>query len=197
VVLGVTRRTHAFILIVAASALLVGCGGSSSGAPNGATSTGSSASGDRSEFQQCLKEHGVELPSGAGSGFSGGPPGDFSGPPPDGFSGAPGGGTPPSLPAGVDSQAFQSAMQACQSLAPAGGRGGPGGQAFQAYTSCLADHGVNVASASTDSGASDAPGSASGPPPSFDRNDPAFEAANQVCQALLPQGQATTTTVVP
>jgi hypothetical protein len=85
---------------------------------------------------------------------------------------------------------MQSAIAACQSLAPAGGARGQGSQAFQAYTSCLADHGVVAPDpSSTDS-------SAAGPPPTFDRSDPAFASANEICRALLPQA-ATSTTVAP
>jgi hypothetical protein len=85
---------------------------------------------------------------------------------------------------------MQSAIAACQSLAPAGGARGQGSQAFEAYRSCLGDHGVVVPSpSSTDS-------SAAGPPPTFDRSDPTFASANEICRALLPQSE-TYTTVAP
>jgi len=86
-------------------------------------------------------------------------------------------------------------VQACASLAPQGGFGGGGqggagsgqrGQALQAYQSCLKDHGVEVPTTV-----------AGGPPVSIDRTNPAFAAANEACQALLPQrpNASTTTTV--
>jgi len=101
---------------LAAAALLVasGCGNSSGG--------GSSSSAQKASFaafSQCLKQHGVTLPS-QGQGFGGGaPPSNgqgFGGTPPSGgqFNGQPpsGGGFP-----GISSK-MRKAFQACQSLAP-------------------------------------------------------------------------------
>ena len=125
---------------------------------------------------ECLKQHGVTLPAGFGDRGNGGPP--AGGPPPS----FPAGGTPGSLPGGVDQQKLQSAFKAC-----GGGNGFPGGgggrnsQAFQAYTSCLGDHGVKV------------PKQTGTTPPTFDRNSAAFVAANKVCAALLPTPSTTTT----
>lgn len=132
-------------------------------------------------MSDCLKQHGVTLPAGFGDRGNGGPP---NGGPPNGETPGsfPAGGTPGSLPAGVDQQKLQSAIKAC-----GGGNGFPGGgrnrEAFQAYTSCLGDHGVKV------------PKQTGSTPPTFDRNSAAFAAANKVCAALLPA--PSTTTSVP
>ncbi|MCU1486996.1 MAG: hypothetical protein JWN67_3742, partial [Actinomycetia bacterium] len=101
---------------------------------------------------------------------------------------------PPSLPAGVTQAQLQAAQDACADKRPAGGGFGGGGgggaagsTAFQAYASCLADHGVTVTTASTTAGQPARPG--------IDRNDPDFAKANETCSALLPQqGSPSTTT---
>jgi hypothetical protein len=153
-------------------------GGASSGTPGGTNAGGGQPS---QAFTDCLQQHGVTLPSG---GFPGGAPGGQGAPDGQGAPGA-GNGAPPSLPAGIDQSKMGEAMQACQSLAPSGGFGGAGGgqnqQAFQAYLSCLKDHGVDVPSST--------PGaSAAGrvTPPSFNQSDPTFQAAQKTCSALLP-----------
>ena len=183
--------------------LLTACGGG--GANAGASSSSSTTTGgssgtsnrarDTSAFRKCLSDHGVTLPSGnfggppgGGDGANGSPPnpGANGGPPQGGF---PGGNNPK----------FQEAMNACRSKLPSGRRGGFGrnSQAFQAYTSCLKDHGVTVPSGG--SGATGGSGSAS---PGALRNlqsDPKFIAANKTCQALLPArngGNGPTSTTV-
>ena len=133
-------------------------------------------------------------------------PSDQVGPPPSGQNGQPpvtdangqpvrgggGGGFGGGLQSIINDPANKAAVDACASLVPAGGfggggpggNGGRGGQAFQAYLSCLKDNGVDIPTTT-----------APGPPPSFDRNSPAFAAANEKCQVLLPQrsGNGTTT----
>jgi len=165
-----------------AGALLVGaCSGSSSHAATAAAASSaapSSASGAGFQaYRDCLSQHGVTLParnrnqsdrSDSGSDSAGPRNGSGGG----GFNGQ------FSLPPGVDQSTFTAAQQACANLRPTGnggGGGGRGGAAAAAYRSCLADHGVAVPSTSS-----------GGPPPSIDRNDPTFAAANQVCRALLP-----------
>jgi hypothetical protein len=73
---------------------------------------------------------------------------------------------------------------------PKGARGdgqGGGSDDFQAYLSCLRDHGVDVPE----------PGkNGSDRPPNFDPNDPTFAAANETCGALAPDGVTTTTQAV-
>jgi hypothetical protein len=129
-------------------------------------------------YRACLTQHGVTLPTRptlppnatvpTGGGFGGG---GFGG---GGFGGG-------GLQAVIADPANATAVAACKSLLPAGGfpTGGgnrPRGQALQAYYSCLKDNGVAVPTTV-----------AGGPPPSIDRTTPAFTAANQKCQALIPK----------
>ena len=119
-----------------------------------------------------MKAHGVKLSTNPRP----------STPPSTGENGAPGGGfgngngsVPANLPKGVTAKKFQAAQKACAAKLPAGGFGGFGQQnsaQFQAYLSCLKDHGVNVPT--------------NGGLRGLDRNDPAFQAANQICGVLLP-----------
>ncbi|MGZ4673728.1 MAG: hypothetical protein ACXWBO_00800 [Ilumatobacteraceae bacterium] len=75
------------------------------------------------------------------------------------------------------------AVAACQSLQPQFGGGNRANRAaYQAYLSCLADNGVAVPTTS----AAPAPGSRSGPPPTVNKSDPNFPAANAKCKVLLP-----------
>ena len=153
------------------------------------------------KYRTCLAKHGVKLPKNSGGFPGGGPPGGSlpGGATPGGSS--PSGGTPPSGPAAEmvgarggrcpkasARRSSTSAQKACRSKLPNGGRGGgPGGgsEAFQAYLSCLRDHGVKVPE----------PGkNGSNRPPSFDPNDPTFAAANQTCGVLAPNGGVTPTT---
>jgi hypothetical protein len=182
---GMHSRLLRYCAFFAGAPLLVAaCGGggstSTSGAANASTTTtvkgGGSAQG--TALRDCLQKQGVTLPAGFGGGGNrppgGGTPGSF-----------PAGGTPRTLPAGIDQQKFQSALKACGGTGgfPGGGRNSP---AFQAYTSCLSDHGVKVPKRT---GATT--------PPTFDRNSATFVAANKVCAALLPTRSTTTTTTTP
>ena len=63
-----------------------------------------------------------------------------------------------------------------------GSGGGANAQAFQAYMSCLRDHGVTVPTTTPGSTPRGRPGGRLGRV----RNDPKFAAANKTCQALLP-----------
>src|SRR5258708_34396641 len=159
------------VVALGAPLALAACGGGSSrtspSANASTTTTVTGGSAQQTALGDCLQKRGITLPAGFGNGGngprSGGTPGSF-----------PAGGTPRSLPAGVDAQKLRSAIQAC------GGTGGfPGGgqrgQAFQAYTSCLSDHGVKVPART-----------GSGPPTTIDRKSTTFVAANKVCAALLP-----------
>lgn len=68
-------------------------------------------------FISCMTENGVPAPPQGGH-PNGPPPGDVGNqPPPPGGRGPGGGGTPPPPP-GVDQNVWNSALQACQSLAP-------------------------------------------------------------------------------
>jgi hypothetical protein len=108
--------------VMAAGLAVGGCGGSSAGTAAKPTA-GASPSG-RAAFTQCLRSHGVTLPSGR---------------PTPGSGQFPAGGLPTG---GAASKAFQ----ACRNLAPAGfSGGGTGGtSAFTAFTSCLSSHGVTL-----------------------------------------------------
>jgi hypothetical protein len=91
---GVGKRRAALVAPIAAAALalsIAGCGGGGGSA--------STTSADSQQLQDCLKEQGVQLPSG-------GPP---TGAPPSG-----------GLPGGVNPQKMQKAFQACQQYAPDG-----------------------------------------------------------------------------
>jgi hypothetical protein len=167
---------------------LTACGGGGGGGDTAVAASDTSAASDASDgdtaYRDCLAEQGVELPDFGTDG--GGPPEGFD----PGSGSIPPDGGPGALPEGFDQEAFQKAMEACADLAPEGGLGaGPGGgglEAFEAYRSCLADNGVEVPETTEGS-----------PPASIDETDPDFAAANEVCQALLPdQAQGTTTTTM-
>lgn len=167
-------RAGIITFVIAGTLFAAACSGSgspSASAANASPAPASSSSGNFQSYRDCLSQHGVTLPtrppssgdgnsSGGGSFQSGAPRGS------GGFNGQ------FSLPPGVDQSTFDAAQQACANLRAAGGRGGA---ATSAYRSCLADHGVTVPSTSS-----------GGPPPSIDRSDPNFAAANQACRALLP-----------
>jgi hypothetical protein len=180
------------VAVVVVGLFLAGCGsGGSKKVATGTsttTTTAASASSGRAAFQAytaCLRQHRVNLPhrqAGTSAPPTTGANGQAGGPPPG--SGAGGGffgdGQPP---AGVDQATWQAAMKACASKRPTGSFGGRGLKAFQAYLSCLKDHGVTVPSG-TDMR-------------SLNRSDPTFIAANKTCAPLLPaRPNGTTTTTV-
>ena len=135
-------------------------------------------------YQKCMKVHGVKLKLPTNRGGSPGngnaaPAGGFT--PPTGGSapsGAfPGGGLGGGKPKGVSTKEYNSAQKACADKLPSFGAGGPNGQNsqdFQAYLSCLSDHGVKVPT--------------NGGLRNLDPNDTTFQDANKTCGALLPQG---------
>jgi hypothetical protein len=156
--------------------LLGACGGSSGAASstttNPTTTTNGTGAGARNgAFTACLKQHGITLPSGGfrrpGAGL----------------------GTPGSRPA--RSPAQQQAFAACRSKLPTGGGFGRGAnpQAFQAYLSCLGDHGVTVPTTTAGSTPRGAGSGLAGV-----RSDPKFATANKTCAPLLPTFGSTTTT---
>ena len=176
---------------------LAACGDSTkTTASASVASTTVAGSASRQKYTKCLADHGVTLPNRNG----GQPPG--AGAAPDGA--APDGAAPDGAapgqgpgegqgPAGFDSAAFQKARAACESLRPAGGFGGGAGgggfnsQAFDAYRSCLKDHGIELPARRTP-GASTTTEPAGVTTTTIDRNSPAFQAAQQACEALRPQG---------
>ena len=105
-----------------------------------------------------------------------------------GFGGGFGGGlgnrfaTPP---AGVDASKYTAAYNTCKSKLPTGNGGAFNNTAFQAYLSCLKDHGVTINANNFRS---------------VNRNDPKVQAAMSTCRPLLPQGfgrGGSTTTTSP
>jgi hypothetical protein len=82
--------------------------------------TSTSQSGDHQAFRDCMSQHGVTMPEHEhGSGHGPGPEGHPDGPPPGDTPGAPGDGQAPPAPPGVDQGTWDTAHQACASLAPA------------------------------------------------------------------------------
>ncbi|MHB8671754.1 MAG: hypothetical protein ACYDAD_14540 [Acidimicrobiales bacterium] len=180
-------------LALGAVFLLGACGGGSSpkaiaGPSSAAPTTSPSGSsqgprgGSRLAFLDCLKSHGVDvsrLPTR----------------PPDGAGRTPGGRFG-QVPPGVDASAFQAARRQCSGLLPAGGIGRLTAQLVAPYLSCIADHGVSVASTTTSPSST----SARSPLAGIDRNDPNFGAAIAACRSLLPargSGTSTTSSTVP
>jgi hypothetical protein len=165
-------------------------------------------------YVACLKKNGVDLPANGrifgNRNRQGGPGGEGQAggqtPPSLALGGAPqtsvqgqtpaqgngngNGGAPPSF----DRQKFQAAQQACASLLPEGvqpfggfgGGGGANASAFNAYRSCMSDHGVTLPNRQNGQNGEASNGSSA--PVSIDRNSDTFKAANNVCQALLPNG---------
>ncbi|MFE9423815.1 hypothetical protein ACFYNO_12735 [Kitasatospora sp. NPDC006697] len=172
-----TIRTVGAAALLAAGLLLTGCS-SSSGSATAASTGGAAASPSASDgkgagmaaYTDCLRQHGVAIPTGRPSGR----PTDR---PTDRPSGSPGGGGGGFFGGGSADPARQAAMQACASLRPQGGsgRGGNGGfnsTAMQAFTSCLKDHGVTLP--------------ASGGLRALNTADPNTAAAYKTCEPLLP-----------
>ena len=185
-----TKFVTTLCLPLAALLVLAGCGGGGSKANASASNTTGGANADRSAFTKCLSDHGVTLPSGGfPGGGNGGPPrtarsrtsapATVQGTPPRGsFPG----GDRFEVPRGVERVPFATAEWRTAAVS-----GRANSQAFQAYTSCLRDHGVSVPT--TTAGGSATPGSR----PNF-QSDPKFASANKTCRALLPTNNNTTTT---
>lgn len=178
--------------------------------PSGSASAQNAAHGDNTQamdaYRTCLAQHGVKLPtfhrpsggprpSGRPSGHPSGRPNAWPSGRPSGFGGGgPGrgfGGFPGFGGASPDA-ATQKALQACASKRPqfgggvGGGRGGADASAFQAFTSCLKDHGVTLPTPSP--GATNGRGGYG-----FFRGgrlntaDPKTAKAYAICKPLLPQ----------
>lgn len=177
---GRTRRRH--VGLAMGLALLgggVACGGSGpkpAVAVAATDETTTTTTNPGAAYTACLKDHGVDLPDRPGNADgAGGPPSSRPAGPRPSTSFPPGSRPSTSLPAGVDATKVAAARQACQGLQPANrAANGPQGQAFQAYASCMKDHGVTVAGG---------PGGPGGGP---DREDPAFKAGDAICAPLRP-----------
>jgi hypothetical protein len=164
--------------LTAASAALVlaGCGKDSSST---AAAPGPGR-GANAAYVQCLRRHGVNLPTAYPSGFRRGPrPSGFPTRPTARPSGAPGGRYPGfgmSPPPGVDQATWQKAQQACANLRPTARPGTGYGVRHPdaAYRNCLRDHGVD-------------PGQLAG-------TDPKTSAALAACKVLSPSPTPTPST---
>ena len=205
-------------LVLGGAFVLAACGsGGSSAAAGASATTAAGTSGVSQAYTDCLKQQGVDqLPQGFGQGRAGGAnaaPGEAGGQPHQ--AGSDGtttdNGTPRTTLSQAERDKLQAALNACRQYAPQDGSGvngpfgggGSNGQAFQAYASCMRDRGIEVGPGFRGSGASDATtttGSAA-PPSTVNRNDPAYQAADQVCRALLPaengSDASTSTTTTP
>jgi hypothetical protein len=166
-------------LLCIAALTLAACGGSSShaAASNAPTTTtgGSGPNGTRlAAFRTCMSNHGITLPQRRRTGT-----GDSGASGASGFTGGSGGGGGgfanrfAQPPAGVDPTKYQDALNACRSQLPTGG-GNFNSSAFQAYRSCLQDHGVTLP--------------AQGGVRSLKMSDAKVQAAMKTCQPLLPAG---------
>ena len=160
-------RPATLLAACAVSLTLAACGGddSSDATPSGSSGT-STTSGDadagRVRLLQCLRENGVDIPDGAGQG------------------GAP--------PQNLDRDKLQKALEGpCKELQDgAFGDISEADQqefqdAFQKFSSCMRDEGVDVPNITPGSGTPPATGS-------IDTNDPDVKAAQEKCSDLLPQG---------
>jgi hypothetical protein len=188
-------KIRAGVLAAVAIAVAVGAFAAAAPAFAAATSTTVPRSQALAAFRSCMSAHGVKLtlnprPPASAEGGAGSVAGAGS-PTGDAFPRGTGTGSfvPRNLPKGVTVKKYEAARKACASKLPAGGFGfgGRNSQQFQAYLSCLSDHGVTVPKTGGLRG--------------LNRNDPTFQAANQICGVLLPQrpgggpgGAPTTTT---
>jgi hypothetical protein len=156
-------------------------------------------------YVACLKQHGVDLPTNGrffGNRNGQGGQGEASSPPSSFQLGAPtqtqgqtqtgNSSTPASPPASIDRAKLQAVRDACADLLPegatfgggfAGRAGGADASAFNAYRSCMSDHGVTIGG-----GQNGQNGQNGGAPVSIDRNNDTFKSANAVCAPLLPNG---------
>jgi hypothetical protein len=185
---------------IASVLVLAACGGSSAHASSSATTptttasngatNGGSGRGRLTGFINCMSSHGVTLPQRPRTGTRGTdtPPsttaGGRAGGNGNGFGGFANRFRNP--PPGVDPTKYQAALNACRSTLPTGGSR-LNNSAFQAYRSCLSDHGVQLPAQGQTTGST------------INRNDPKVQTAMKTCAPLLPQGfgRGTTTTTLP
>ena len=151
-------------VLASTAALLFSAACGSAGGKASATPSGTSASGGFAAYADCLRKHGVNIPTARPSGRPSGRPGSGF------FAGG----------------ANQQARQACRSLAPQGQ--GRGMQEMQAFRSCLSDHGVRLPDPSPGSvrspGARRSPGA--GRFGQLNTADPKVAKAMKICGLLLP-----------
>jgi hypothetical protein len=162
-------------MLAVAAAGLVGCGGSGSAnagaddsggnAAAGTSSQGSSSSDEaRAQFAQCMREQGIDIPDQAGAG------GASQGQPPI---------------SGIDPDALQKAMAACQQYLQGAAGPAPGAAGSQdaraEFIQCMRDEGVDLPE--PQAGQAPTPGSSG-----LDSNDPAVQAALDECGSLIQGG---------
>lgn len=180
-----SRRALLGAPLLALTAFLAACGGSSTASSPTTVAGPASASA----YTQCLTSHGV--PASAAGPFGGRRPNGSA--PGTSVPGAAPAGTRPTVPA-----QYQAAFQACQSLRPA--RGGFGAAALNnaAYRNCLQLHGVTLPAPPTTTPGQPPPTRGPGAGFGSQANTPAFQQARQACANLLPaRGGTTTTTLSP
>lgn len=159
--------------------LLAACGNGGASGGTATTAPGGAANGFAA-YTDCLRQHGVNLPSGRPGGGSRSPrsprpSGDAGGGRGFGGGGFGGGFFGSEAPNGVDQKTWDSARQACASQLPSLGPRASGNSAFQAYRNCLMEHGVTL---------SGGPGGGG-----LDTADPKVAAALATCAPLRPSGR--------
>ena len=176
------RALAAAGLLASGALLLAGCSSNSTANAGSGTSASASSSGSATyaAYTNCLKSHGVALPSGrpGGGSFSGRARPSGSAFPRAGHSGGYGGGGFGFGGASAN-PSEAAAMKACASLRPKGGFGGGGfgggaggSTALVAFESCMKSHDVTVTNGDMRSIATS--------------TDPKTVAAYKVCKVLLP-----------
>ncbi|MFC6086126.1 hypothetical protein [Sphaerisporangium aureirubrum] len=155
------------VATVASAVLLAsGCGGVAGGTAGAKASPARSGDG-RAAFAECLREHGVTMPTGRPGGApTARPSGAPSGRPSRGAGGF-----------GTMGPEAREALEACRSLMPEGGFGRGGGPrvnagALQAFRTCMKDNGAEV----TGDNLRDL----------TENDDPDVAAALKKCRPLLP-----------
>ena len=168
---------RAFAALIAAALPLAACGSSGSN-PSGATGTNAAAPADYNralQFAQCMRAHGVP---------------NFPDPKANGSGGmliqaGPGGTKVNGVP--VNGPAFQSAMQACHSKLPNGGKlqalSAARRQQMLRFSQCMRAHGISGFPDPTFSGGR--AGLQLNRDSGIDPNSPAFQSAQKACGAPL------------
>jgi hypothetical protein len=163
------RRAAPLLAILAGVALCTAaCGGSSSSAGSGTgqgSGAGGSAASDQIKFANCMRSHGIT---------------NFPEPSANGG--------PQKLNSAIDirSPQFLAAQQACQHLAPGGGKANPAAasqnlNAMLKYVSCMRRHGVPSMPDPNSNGTLTLPSG-------LNPQSPQFQSAQQACQKFLPGG---------
>jgi hypothetical protein len=202
------RRFRPLVLVgLALAVVATACGGGSAkgSTPVAAAAATTTSTDPANAYTACLRQHGADVPdrpARSSTTVAGGTTGPSTSRTPRSL---PAGGTRPSttLPPGVDANALAAARQACASLMPTGPNGGgfgggANGQAFQAYASCLKDHGVTVPDTTATTGGTGGGGNGGGNGGlgNINRDDPTFKAADAICAPLRPTPSSTPSTTV-